>query len=279
MSEQYDCEECKESLYGRKFILREDKPHCITCYERLFSNSCDMCKELIGCTGTDLTYMDRHWHHGCFLCTTCSRSLVDRPFSARDEQLMCIECFSSEFSSKCHECLKTIMPGTKKLENKGRSWHESCFTCHQCQQPIGTQSFLQKDDNNYCMCCYEKNFALQCIHCTKPITSGGVTYRDQPWHKVCFVCTGCKEPLSGQRFTSRDDVTYCLSCFCNLFSKKCVSCSTPISGAGGSKYVSFEERQWHNDCFNCQKCSVSLIGRGFATARDDVYCPDCSKDV
>lgn len=52
-----------------------------------------------------------------------------------------------------------------------------------------------------------------------------------------------------------------------------------FSGLGGSKYISFEERQWHNDCFNCKKCLVSLVGRGFLTERDDILCPDCGKDI
>ncbi|NXB76270.1 FHL2 protein, partial [Donacobius atricapilla] len=111
------------------------------------------------------------------------------------------------------------------------------------------------------------------------ITTGGVTYREQPWHKECFVCTECKKQLSGQRFTSRDEFAYCLSCFCNLYAKKCAGCTNPISGLGGTKYISFEERQWHNDCFNCKKCSLSLVGRGFLTERDDIFCPECGKDI
>lgn len=67
------------------------------------------------------------------------------------------------------------------------------------------------------------------------ITTGGVTYREQPWHKDCFLCTSCKQQLSGQRFTSRDDFAYCLNCFCNLYAKKCASCTTPISGR--PKYI------------------------------------------
>ncbi|XP_071395740.1 four and a half LIM domains protein 2-like isoform X1 [Centroberyx affinis] len=281
MGERYDCKECQESLYGRKYILREECPYCIQCYERLFSSICESCEKCIGCTSKDLCYKDRHWHDDCFLCTKCSRSLVERPFATKEEMLMCIECYSNEYSAKCHDCLKTIMPGkgSKKMEHKGNSWHENCFTCHRCQQPIGTRTFVVKETNNYCLPCYEKQFALQCIHCKKPITNGGVTYRDQPWHKECFVCIGCKQQLSGQRFTSRDDFAYCLNCFCNLFAKKCASCTTPISGLGGSKYISFEERQWHNDCFNCKKCSVSLVGRGFLTSRDDILCPDCGRDV
>lgn len=64
----------------------------------------------------------------------------------------------------------------------------------------------------------------------QPITTGGVTYREQPWHRECFVCTACKKPLSGQRFTSRDEFAYCLSCFCDLYAKKCAGCTNPISG-------------------------------------------------
>lgn len=64
----------------------------------------------------------------------------------------------------------------------------------------------------------------------QPVTSGGVTYREQPWHRECFVCTACKKPLSGQRFTSRDEFAYCLGCFCDLYAKKCAGCASPISG-------------------------------------------------
>uniref|UniRef100_A0A8D0ATS8 LIM zinc-binding domain-containing protein n=1 Tax=Sander lucioperca TaxID=283035 RepID=A0A8D0ATS8_SANLU len=277
INKSYDCTECKESLFGLKYILKETNPYCVKCYDDLFSNNCEVCQKVIGCTSKDLSYKGRHWHSECFLCIKCSQSLVDRPFATKDELLMCVECYSSEYSSKCHSCLKTIMPGSKKMEHKGNSWHKNCFTCNRCQQPIGTRSFIQKDANNYCMPCYEKQFALQCVTCKKPITTVGVNYHDQPWHKECFVCIGCKQQLAGQRFTSRDDFAYCLDCFCNLFAKKCASCTTPIS-IGGTKYISFEQRQWHTDCFNCKGCSASLVGRGFLTCKDDILCPECVTD-
>lgn len=44
------------------------------------------------------------------------------------------------------------------------------------------------------------------------------------------MCTACKKPLSGQRFTSREEFAYCLSCFCDLYAKKCAGCTNPISG-------------------------------------------------
>ena len=57
--------------------------------------------------------------------------------------------------------------GTKKMEHKGNSWHENCFTCQHCKQPMGTCSFVNKEDSNYCLPCYEKQFALPCVHCKK----------------------------------------------------------------------------------------------------------------
>lgn len=65
------------------------------------------------------------------------------------------------------------------------------------------------------------------------LTKGGVTYRDEPWHKECFVCTGCKAPLAGQQFTSQEDNPYCVKCFGNLYAKKCSACAKPITGILG----------------------------------------------
>lgn len=62
------------------------------------------------------------------------------------------------------------------------------------------------------------------------ITQGGVTYKNEPWHRECFTCTNCSTSLAGQRFTSRDDKPYCAECFGELFAKRCTSCSKPITG-------------------------------------------------
>lgn len=62
------------------------------------------------------------------------------------------------------------------------------------------------------------------------LAKGGVTYRDEPFHKECFVCTNCTTQLAGQHFTSREDSPYCLKCFGSLYAKKCEACSKPITG-------------------------------------------------
>ncbi|WP_424753362.1 LIM domain-containing protein [Methylobacterium sp.] len=50
-----------------------------------------------------------------------------------------------------------------------------------------------------------------------------------------------------------------------------------LVGLGGTKFISFEERHWHSDCFVCYKCNVSLVGRGFLTDAEDILCPDCGR--
>lgn len=74
-------------------------------------------------------------------------------------------------------------------------------------------------------CCFNDDyFSFQII------TQGGVTYKNEPWHRECFTCTHCSTSLAGQRFTSRDDKPYCAECFGELFAKRCTSCTKPITG-------------------------------------------------
>ena len=48
-------------------------------------------------------------------------------------------------------------------------------------------------------------------------------------------------------------------------------------GIGGTRFISFEGRHWHNDCFVCSSCRGSLVGKGFITDADDIICPECAK--
>ncbi|XP_040928684.1 four and a half LIM domains protein 3-like isoform X2 [Betta splendens] len=164
------------------------------------------------------------------------------------------------------------------LQYAGAAWHEDCFVCHGCEKSIGAAAFIPNAGQYYCVPCYQGLFAPQCSHCKKPLTKGGVTYKDEVWHKDCFLCTSCKSPLAGQPFTSQGDDPYCVKCFSSLYAIKCAGCNTAITGFGDGKYVSFEERQWHQPCFKCSRCSVSLVGSGFFPDRDQILCTDCNSD-
>nr|KAF6429364.1 four and a half LIM domains 2 [Molossus molossus] len=49
MTERFDCHHCEESLFGQKYILREEKPCCVACFEALYASTCEECRKPIGC--------------------------------------------------------------------------------------------------------------------------------------------------------------------------------------------------------------------------------------
>ncbi|XP_071053150.1 four and a half LIM domains protein 2 isoform X5 [Onthophagus taurus] len=275
--QHFCCWQCDESLTGQRYVLRDDHPYCVACYESVFANGCEKCNKIIGIDSKDLSYKDKHWHEACFLCTICGESLVDKQFGSKADRIYCGRCYDEKFASRCDGCGEIFRAGTKKMEYKTRQWHEKCFCCVVCKTPIGTQSFIPREQEIYCAKCYEEKYATRCIKCDKVITSGGVTYKNEPWHRECFTCTHCQTSLAGARFTSRDDKPYCADCFGELFAKRCFACSKPITGIGGTKFISFEDRHWHNDCFFCAMCHTSLVGRGFITDQEDIICPECAK--
>lgn len=95
---------------------------------------------------------------------------------------------------------------------------------------------LYKAEENL-LCCRNPCEKWPHICFVKALAKGGVTYRDEPWHKECFVCTNCKTQLAGQHFTSRDESPYCLKCFGSLYAKKCEACSKPITGKMKLLYI------------------------------------------
>ncbi|KAG0723677.1 Four and a half LIM domains protein 2 [Chionoecetes opilio] len=310
-----------EETRCQRYVLKDDHPYCIKCYEAVFANSCDDCSTVIGIDSKDLSYKDKHWHEKCFLCNKCQVSLVDKQFGSKMDKDFCGPCYDAQFATRCDGCGEIFRAvsssldsrpsapatflrhlGNKKMEYKARQWHEKCFCCVTCKTAIGTKSFIPRDQEIYCANCYEEKFATRCVKCSKPpdhdlrgrhlqerpladlikpqqpiITSGGVTYKNDPWHRECFTCTNCSASLAGQRFTSRDEKPYCADCFGELFAKRCTACSRPITGIGGTRFISFEDRHWHNDCFICASCNGSLVGKGFITDNTDILCPDCAK--
>ncbi|XP_072940449.1 uncharacterized protein Lmpt isoform X2 [Epargyreus clarus] len=276
-SGHFCCWQCDESLTGQRYVLREEHPYCIKCYESVFANGCEECNKIIGIDSKDLSYKDKHWHEACFLCAKCRVSLVDKQFGSKLDKIYCGNCYDAQFASRCDGCGEVFRAGTKKMEYKTRQWHEKCFCCVVCKNPIGTKSFIPREQEIYCAGCYEDKFATRCVKCNKIITQGGVTYKNEPWHRECFTCTHCDASLAGQRFTSRDEKPYCAECFGELFAKRCTSCSKPITGIGGTRFISFEDRHWHNDCFICAQCKTSLVGKGFITDGQDIICPECAK--
>uniref|UniRef100_UPI00358E5764 four and a half LIM domains protein 2-like n=1 Tax=Myxine glutinosa TaxID=7769 RepID=UPI00358E5764 len=279
MTEVLDCESCGKSLLGSQYAAAEDKPYCLPCHDSLFASICEECQKSIGCGSKDMVYEDRHWHEQCFTCSFCHGSLAGKPFLEQDGKLVCSQCYCSELAARCQVCSKPIPPGSQRMEYEGQVWHNECFLCQKCNRPIGTQSFFPREDGNYCNSCYEAHVAMRCAHCKKPITEAGVRYRNEPWHRECFVCQNCHKALSGEKFATQENLPYCTECHTQLFAKRCHGCGKPIAGPANTKYVTFEDKEWHSDCFCCSLCGRSLLGQGFLPVPQGLACPECGNNV
>lgn len=59
---------------------------------------------------------------------------------------------------------------------------------------------------------------------------GGVTFRDEAFHKECFLCQKCHTELAHTKFTTKDDQPYCSECYVKQFAKLCLKCDQAIAG-------------------------------------------------
>nr|KAF6287243.1 GON7 subunit of KEOPS complex [Pipistrellus kuhlii] len=280
MSEKLSCHYCKDSLHGKKYVEKDGSHCCLCCYDKYCANICTECRQTIGADAKEVHYKEGFWHDYCFRCTHCQRPLATETFVAKENKILCKECNMIESALICKGCSKPILAGEQNVEYRGTVWHQDCFTCSDCKQVIGTGSFYPKEEEFYCMACYEAKFAKRCVKCDQAIISGGITYQDQPWHADCFVCVTCSRKLAGQRFTAVEDQYYCVDCYKNYVAKKCAGCKNPITGFGkGSSVVTYEGQSWHDYCFHCKKCAMNLASKRFVFHEEQVFCPDCAKKL
>lgn len=47
----------------------------------------------------------------------------------------------------------------------------------------------------------------------------------------------------------------------------------------GTNVVNYEDKSWHEYCFNCKKCSLSMAHKRFVIKGEDIYCSDCAKKL
>ncbi|KAM4835762.1 four and a half LIM domains protein 1-like [Thomomys bottae] len=281
MSDTSTCQRCREPLQGRKYVEKDNNRICLKCFDKFYANTCAECHTLIGAESKEVRYRNLFWHDTCFRCAMCSQPLASETFVARENIILCNTCAAeSDESPKCKGCTKVFVSGDQNVEYKGSLWHKNCFICSNCKKVIGTDSFFPKGDDIYCVSCHKAKFSKHCTKCNKPITSGGITYQDKPFHATCFVCINCNKKLAEQHFTAIEDKYYCVDCYKNFVAKKCAGCKNPITGFGkGTSVVAYEGLTWHDYCFSCKKCSTNLASKRFVLQSEQVYCPDCAKKV
>ncbi|XP_067383240.1 prickle planar cell polarity protein 3 isoform X2 [Channa argus] len=127
------CFECEAALGGQRYIMRESRPYCCSCYESLYAEYCDSCGEHIGIDQGQMTYEGQHWHavESCFCCARCRLALLGKPFLPRGGLIFCSRpCSLGEDpnnSDSCDSALQSRPPQhIKRCGTPEKHKHTQC---------------------------------------------------------------------------------------------------------------------------------------------------------
>uniref|UniRef100_A0A1B0A9X3 LIM zinc-binding domain-containing protein n=1 Tax=Glossina pallidipes TaxID=7398 RepID=A0A1B0A9X3_GLOPL len=170
---------------------------------------CHKCNEVI--THRIITALGKTWHPEHFACKDCQQPIEEATFNIHEGEPVCSKCFLKNYSGKCHGCKQPILERTIKA--LGQTWHEQCFCCDgPCRKPLVGSSFYEREGKAYCKNDFEQLFAARCAGCTKPITENAIVALDAKWHRECFKCKKCANPITAATFTVEENKPVCTEC-------------------------------------------------------------------
>uniref|UniRef100_A0A3Q2XQV1 Prickle planar cell polarity protein 3 n=1 Tax=Hippocampus comes TaxID=109280 RepID=A0A3Q2XQV1_HIPCM len=126
----FTCFECEAALGGQRYIMRECRPYCCSCYESLYAEYCDTCGEQIGIGQSQMTYEGQRWHASefCFCCARCRLPLLGRPFLPRRGLIFCSRACSLGDDPDNSDSCDSVIP-IRPLQQKrcGPGQHGSSY--------------------------------------------------------------------------------------------------------------------------------------------------------
>ncbi|ALC41237.1 pk [Drosophila busckii] len=159
------------------------------------------------------------------------------------------------------------------------SWHPGCFSCCICRELLVDLIYFHRDGRMYCGRHHAETLKPRCSACDEIILADECTEAEgRAWHMNHFACHECDKQLGGQRYIMREGKPYCLLCFDAMFAEYCDYCGEAIGVDQGQ--MSHDGQHWHatDECFSCNTCRCSLLGRAFLPRRGAIYCSiACSK--
>eukprot|EP00736_Rhodelphis_marinus_P003903 Rmarinus@m.20144 len=217
-----------------KFSLDEKGKYlCLRCYEGSVAPRCLICKDPITSAGMQLG--SKNFHKACFRCSKCKRAggeLLTRGKVFDAGRVECRECFKAN-------PIQIPFSGSSVDATAGGASEETDESdpskCHSCEKEIHAFDERVKALGKYL-------------------------------HNTCFVCVSCNAKLESSGFYERDGMFCCQRCYPNNLAHRCESCKDPIRG--NTIHIS-EHRAFHEECFKCVGCNVSMgrvAGGGAAAA-------------
>ncbi|XP_061591236.1 protein prickle isoform X2 [Cololabis saira] len=167
------CFECEAALGGQRYIMRESRPYCCSCYESLYAEYCDTCGEHIGIDQGQMTFEGQHWHavESCFCCARCRLPLLGRPFLPRRGLIFCSRACSlgedPNNSDSCDSALhsKPSQHGRRAGASQRHHPQLQCGSPLQSLEGVNRTVTLTKE-------CTHAAVENRVVRCTAPVQNG-----------------------------------------------------------------------------------------------------------
>jgi len=199
-----------------------------------------------------------------FRCMACKGSITTMECVDTPNGLFHVEHFI------CSGCNKQLMGDYLTVNNV--FFHTDCLNCLKCLNSLIDQPLLCTPEGKlYCSKDAPRDL---CAGCSERIEEGRVIpVGDGNWHEKCFVCMDCSDTLAGKMYVTHEGRFLCKPCYQKSIAIKCSRCQNEadgqcfkISAPDGSQLT------FHQKCYTCRKCAVSLRGKGSWAYKGDVYC-------
>lgn len=243
------CEGCNQKIVDQFITLPSGKKYHPQCAPD--SGFCDRCSKPI--VGRMVNALGKNYHATCWTCASCNSELGDN-FVKLYNQPFCLRCEQTARQSGeikvagGHTTITRIAPSTNKREEEKPNFQNELFQNVQAGKET-------------------------CKWCRKVIGGEAIRHKQAFYHRECFYCSICANPIGDDGYTEKDDLVYCKTCLASAggdSSKKCAGCQNDLSGT----YVNVAGKQYHQSCFVCSKCSSSLT-TGYAVKDSKPVCSKC----
>uniref|UniRef100_A0A8C3TGT8 PDZ and LIM domain protein 7 n=1 Tax=Chelydra serpentina TaxID=8475 RepID=A0A8C3TGT8_CHESE len=168
----------------------------------------------------------------------------------------------------CYQCNKVIRG--RYLVALGHYYHPEEFTCCQCRKVLDEGGFFEEKGSVFCPKCYDTRYAPSCAKCKKKIGGEIMHALKMTWHVQCFTCAACRTPIRNRAFYMEEGQPYCERDYEKMFGTKCRGCDFKIDA--GDRFLEALGFSWHDTCFVCAICQVSLEGKTFYSKKDKPLC-------
>lgn len=92
------CFECDSPLAGKSYVMENNQPTCVDCFENVKANRCHDCGSIISPDqqGVSLEKLHYHANSECFVCKLCRKALLGGKMLLRNNNLFCSDvCYKS----------------------------------------------------------------------------------------------------------------------------------------------------------------------------------------